>query len=324
MGLGPLHSKETYMNSLRHMLLGWIILLASAAPAVALVDADVQTLTAAYTSEPEYAALADAAHSALDHGVPPDLLEEVTRRASETSLPAEDLLAVYRHAERVAATRLPVAPVLDRYLKGLSRGVPFARIQQAAQDLEQRLVEASRRLDSRFRDPAGDVEAAARLDAIDEGAFALSQGVAPEHLDRSVSLAEGEESPYEAVRHPLFALGVLAASGVQSDRCLEVVSVAWDHGYRGNDLERLGRDLGSLVAAGEDVIDGVLEQIQENSSKDRVLDGLDELSGRSRETHHPPGVTPGEDPTHGRGAAGRDKPTRDTPTSGNKDFQDPD
>jgi hypothetical protein len=211
----------------------------------------------------------------------------------------------------------------DRYLMGLSKGAPFPRIQAAAMDFERRLIESAARIDAALPAPPGETEQAARLDAIDEGAFALAQGVNGDYLGRSATLAVQEETPFQAVRHPLFALGVLAASGVAPDRCFEVVSVAWDHGYRGDDLERLGRDLGQLAASGEDVVDRVIQQIQDNSSKDRVLDGLDELSGRSRDTHHPPGVTAGEDPTHGRSAPGRDKPTRDGPSQGDR-FQDPD
>ncbi len=256
--------------------------------------------------------VAGAAHRALAAGVDPALLTEITQRAGLSNLPAAGVAREFQHAEQLAAANLPVAPVLGRYLKGMAMGYPLDRIEAVARDLEYRLAEAAVRVDAVLPAPSTDAARAARLAAIHDAEFARKAGVADDILDRSLVLAVNERDPLEAARAPLYVVGVLAASGLDARQSLDFVSTAWNHGYRGRDLERLGSQVGTIMADGdgESVVRNVMRQIESDATKEHVFQGLDELIGREQNAHRPPGAGPGDDPNHGRGDAGRrgDKP----------------
>jgi hypothetical protein len=140
---------------------------------------------------------------------------------------------------------------------------------------------------------------------MDHAAYALGVGVPGEALDRSLRLAAAEARPLEAAQAPALAMGVLVASGVETARSWEVVRSAWESGYRGEDLERLGKALGRLSRDGQgppaDVIDQVLAQIGRREGRDRVFDGLDALVGDDGEGRHEGvGLGRGRDPARDR------------------------
>lgn len=257
-----------------------------------------------YADAPDVGAAVEAALAA---GVNPAELAELTDRAAAHALSAGDLAAIVERAGSLARRDLPVWPVLSRYLQGMAKGVPPARIEAAVGELEQRLVLAAAHLDRTCPAPADDATRRARLAAIDHGAYALGVGVAAPDLDRSIALAAVEPSPLDAVQAPLLALGVLVASGVEPDKSFQVVSSAWEHGYRGDDLKRLGKALGRLGQGGEgppeDVVDHVLALIGNDTGPDRIFQGLDDLGGQ--ESPYPPGMGPGETPVNPRGPGQR-------------------
>lgn len=251
----------------------------------------------AYAGSPREAELKAALGEAVAAGVSPALLAEVTRRAGENSLPAGDLLRVIGRAEELAKEDLPVWPVLSRYLQGMAKGVPPARIEAVVDELQGRLENAASRLDRALPRPS-DLEAReARLAAIDDAAYALGVGVAPEHLDHFINLASRETDPIQAVQAPVLTLGMLAASSLQPDKAMDLVNCAWKHGYRGNMLEKLGKALGRLghdgAAPPERAVERVLAMMDENAGPERVFQGLEEMAGASQDEPYPPAVEPG-------------------------------
>jgi hypothetical protein len=255
-----------------------------------------------YATASESSALNTAVQSALAAGVQPDVLAEVLTRSAETDLPDSDLLLIVNHATRLAQRNLPVAPVVSRYLQGLAKGVPFPRIQAVTDQLDARLVEAARRVDAKLPAPTDEATSRARLNAIDHGAYALSVGVSETAFDHSLGLAADEQRPLEAVQAPLLTLGVLVSSGVAPAKSVEVVDSAWKHGFRGQDLERLGKAVSRLSrdeGSASKVVGQILAMI-DDSSQERVFQGLDELIGRTEGGRSTTTIGPGEDPGNRR------------------------
>ena len=124
----------------------------------------------------------------------------------------------------------------------------------------------------------------------------------------------------EAAQAPVLALGVLVASGATPEKSWEVVNAAWRNGYRGEDLERLGKALGRLSRDGQgppaEAMEQVMAQIRDNAGRDRVFDGLDALYGEGdgRSTGAGPGVGKGQDPARDR--PGSDQGRGDPPGPG--------
>jgi hypothetical protein len=208
---------------------------AEAAPAPALSEA-----LDAYASSPLSGELAQRAGSAVRLGADPASIAEFIAGAGSQDVSDRDVLSALNRAEHLAGARLPVGPVLSRYMQGLAKGIPFARIETAVDGLQAWLVDSARRIDAALPAAAGREEERARLTAIDHGAYALSVGVPEAALDRSIQLAAKETHPVEAAQAPVLALGVLVASGANPEKSWEVVSAAWRNGYqRGS--ERLAR-----------------------------------------------------------------------------------
>lgn len=278
---------------------------AEAAPAPALSEA-----LAAYAFSPLSGELAQRAGSAVRLGADPATLAEFIAGAGAQNVPDSDVLAALVRAEHLAGSRLPVGPILSRYMQGLAKGIPFARIETVVDGLQTWLVDSARHIDTALPAPADPAGERARLTAIDHGAYALSVGVPQVVLDRSIQLAAKETRPVEAAQAPVLALGVLVASGATPEKSWEVVSAAWRNGYRGEDLERLGKALGRLSRDGQgppaEVMEQVMAQIRDNAGRDRVFDGLDALygDGDGRSTGAGPGAGKGQDPA-------RDRPDND-------------
>ncbi len=278
---------------------------AEAASAPALSEA-----LAAYAFSPLSGELAQRAGSAVRLGADPATLAEFIAGAGAQSVADRDVLAAINRAEHLAAARLPVGPVLSRYMQGLAKGIPFARIETAVDGLQGWLVVSARRIDAALPAPADPAGERARLTTVDHGAYALSVGVSEAVLDRSIQLAAKESRPVEAAQAPVLALGVLVASGANQDRSWEVVNAAWNNGYRGEDLERLGKALGRFSRDGQgppaEVMAQVMAQIGGNAGRDRVFEGLDALvgDGGGRSTGAGPGAGKGMDPA-------RDRPDND-------------
>jgi hypothetical protein len=249
-----------------------------------------------------------ALSAARDRGVEGALLESLVQRAEQQGISAAVTVAWIDRVRSLAENRLPVHPVVSRYLQGLAKGIPPQRIDVVVDRLETRLEEAARHIDARYPMPQDASGRRARLTAIDHGAYVLGLGVSQDHLDRSLTLVSADAPSVRDVQAPILTLGILVASGIAPDKSLEVVDTAWESGYRGENLERLGKALGRRGHEGEppsiEVVDQVLRLIGSDLTQDEVFQGLDELTGR--EDYWLPGLGPGDDPTIRRGDTDRD------------------
>jgi hypothetical protein len=117
------------------------------------------------------------------------------------------------------------------------------------------------------------------------------------------------------VRAPILALSFLVYAGVDDERSFELVSTAWDQGYRGANLERLGETvvkLGTSSGNPDRVVNRVLDLLGAELSPDRVFQDLDALAGEPAGGRISPSV-PVDDPTRGQG--GRHRPDDGSPGS---------
>lgn len=271
-----------------------------------------------YEDSPQAPELYLAVNASVAQGVPPQLLETLIARAHENDLPVGTLLGWVRKSHALVVADLPLSPVFSRYLQGLAKRIPPARIDAVVSDLETRLLEAAHHIDKIYSFPQDARSHHARLIAIDHAAYALGLGVSTGVMDRSLQMARNDGDRIEPAQAPVLALGILVAAGITPEKSLEVVDVAWVHGYRGGDLERLGKALGRLGRDGTppsaEVVDEILKMIGNDASQDLVFQGLDDLTGR--EEYRLPGLEPGDDPTLRRGERTREDPT-DSPN--NKD-----
>jgi len=280
-------------------------------PVSALVAASLTDLTsslALYRDTPVAAELETAAEGSVQLDAPPSLVAELVVRAHERGLTAEQLLTLLRRTQRLAGEGLPVGPVLSRYLEGMAKGVSYSRIEAVTAGMESSLVAAGARFDARYPVPTDDASRRARLVSIDNAAYVLGLGISPDALDSPMQLALQDKNPYEAAEAPLLALGILVGSGIAPETSLEVVSLAWENGYRGETMERLGVGL-SRAGGNPAVVAEVLEMISSGAAQDRVFEGLDELVDRNLGMRAP-GLSPGEDPGTRRGRTPTDDEIR--------------
>jgi len=238
----------------------------------------------------------------------PEAAQVLRARASDSGVPGETIDAWVSGLNRLSEEDLPVAPVLSRYLQGLSKGIPASRIDAAVSDLESRLRQAAARIDAVYPRPEDPADKEARLIAIDHGAYALGVGITEGDLTHSIRLVNEVDLPLTSVEAPVLTLGILASAGLSPAQSLEVVDAAWTHGYRGETLERLGKSLGTLGNDGHapsgEIVQQVLKMIGADTSQEAVFRGLDELMGR--DGYRLSSASPGEDPTIRRGDTGRD------------------
>ena len=264
-----------------------------------------------------------ATEKAVGRGADPVQLESLIQRAHSNDLSPEVLADWVSHVEQLAAKQLPVSPVVSRYLQGLAKHIATSRIMVAVGELESRLDEAAMHIDAVCRVPGDPASQRERLATIDHGAYVLGLGVTGRQLDLAISLAWEESNSIEAIEAPILTLGILVASGISADQSMEVVDAAWVHGYRGVNLERLGKALGRLGREGDgppaEIVADVLEMIGNGASQDRVFQDLDELIGRDELRMS--GTVPGEDPTIRRGDPTREGPA-DAP-DGKDDQREP-
>jgi len=234
----------------------------------------------------------------------PDLRGELIRRAAEKGLTREQTEAILTRADRLASNGLPVRPVLDRYLQGLAKGVELPRIEAVVDQLETTLRNSAGCVDQVFPPAPRQPGSAERLTLIEHGAYALAAGVPTDDLTATMRLGEqGNGGPSASVA-PVLAMGCLVGGGAEAAASLQLVQTAWVHGYRGADLEKLGRDLGALGRDGHgpspELMQRVMGMIRDGAEHERLFRDLDHLRGPERPGPgaHPPGMMPGEDPTH--------------------------
>lgn len=236
------------------------------------------------------------------------LLAELLLRAHQYGADGAETALILRHAADVADRDLPSQPIFDRYLQGMSKGIDLDRIRTVAEKVEQRLGEAAEEIDTVF-DRSGDPEQRRhRRIVVDHAAYAIGAGVSRETVHRTLRLAAEEDAPIEDAGSPLVTVGLLVSCGMDGEQSFEFVETGWKHGFRGEDLERLGREIGGLGSPGEgpppEIVEQILDRIRQMEMHDRIFHELDNLHGRTGEVHHPPGSQPGDDPTQMHGPGG--------------------
>jgi hypothetical protein len=294
--------------------------LLSAAPASLAAAGSLDRALAPYAASPEFSTLQTAARQAEAQGADVAQIEALLRGAHDGGVSA-GVAARWSHRLASLASRdLPVSPVVSRYLQGVAKGIPAERIDGAIGELEARLQEAARRIDAACSKPPTEAAREARLLAIDHAAYALGLGIPAAQLEHSLVLARNEDHPLEAVQAPVLTLGILVASGIPAERSVQVLDTAWSRGYRGDDLERLGKAVGGLGREGKapaaDLIDRVVALIDRENSPDRVFQGLEDLMVLEGSRVSPIGT--GEDPSIHRGDPPQVKEPPDTPAIGDQ------
>jgi len=255
------------------------------------------------------------ANSAVRHGADPASLAGFLAGAGADGVADRDALAALSRAERLAQSRLPVEPVLSRYLQGVAKGVPFERIESVVDALEVRLADSARRLDAALpRPPTGRKSGPASprwITALTRSAWGCPR---PRWIARSgwpPGDPPGRGGPGAGARDR-----VLVASGVNPDKSWDVVLTAWQSGYRGEDLERLGKALGRLSRDGQgapaEIIDQVLSQIGDHAGREQVFRGAGRPVRRTGRRQRPPGLQKGQDPARDRPNQDRDRGNRMT------------
>ncbi len=240
----------------------------------------------------------------------PDLRAELRERAAAAGLAEADRVRMEQHVERIQAADLPVRPVLDRYIQGLAKAVPFSRIESVVDQLETRLRDAADRVDEVFPLARARRDPQVRLALIDDGAYAIGAGVPPTGVAAMLRLAEKEQDGPAAAAAPVLAVGCLAAGGMAPDRSVDFVREAWECGFRGMELERLGRDLAESGRSGQGpppaALDRIRGMMREGMDRERILRHLDTMRGP--DGYRGPGMGPGQDPgqMHGPGGPPRD------------------
>lgn len=237
------------------------------------------------------------------------IVAELLLRMAEVGAPSEDINLVWETSLGLAEAQLPVRPVASRYLQGLAKGVPLVRIHAAAEGVVTRLRDAQKHLSANYTF-ASISDPQLRNSILDHGAYALEVGVGPEMLNRSLDLcdspAQNPREVYEDIRSPILAMSFLVYAGVDDDRSFELVSTAWDQGYRGPNLERLGESvvrLGQTNLGAVDAVNHVMVLLEDQISPDLMFESLDTLG----DIPFTPGHVPVDDPARRRTVPG-DRP----------------
>jgi hypothetical protein len=256
----------------------------------------------------EQARLREIVHRAEQLEIHEELLVGLLHRADLIDVDVNELVSILEHAVRVAERDLPSQPLFDRYLQGMAKAIPIGRIRMVAEEVEHRLDVASQTIDAVYGRTADPQQRRSRQVVIDHAAYAIGTGVPSEMIRKTLELVSTDETEVEEAGSPIVTLGLLVSGGMDIELSYEVVETGWSHGFHGDDLERLGRDLGTLGSPGEgppiEMVHQILARIRGMEMRDQIFRDLDAMHGRIGEGHHPPGSHPGDDPTKMHGPGG--------------------
>ena len=243
-----------------------------------------------------FAAPADPVSRLQALGVEAQGVEMLLSRMDEAGISKESREDQLNRLAALAQSGLPVQPVLNRYLEGFAKRVPLPRIEAVVDKLSTRLAQAAVRVDEASSRAQLEFTPQERLEAIDQACYALGVGVGEDELTRSLDLACLSRAEGYAAHSPLVTMSGLVSAGISSDRSFNVLHTAWDRGYRGRDLELLGRAVAGFDASGE-AADMVVDLLVADQSLDAVFQNLETLQGAPKS-----GFTPGEihDPPSGK------------------------
>jgi len=154
----------------------------------------------------------------------------------------QDIDALIRVAEDVAAKGLPSAPVVNKIREGIAKGVPPARITPVVQQMVEQLHTA----DGIVREGTAPGGVAERMAAVTLLAEALGAGVTPaevRELRRQSQPAGQPPISAEAVASAARGLAFIKEARLPVMEGTALVSEAARRGFRGSDMLDLGREI---------------------------------------------------------------------------------
>jgi hypothetical protein len=170
----------------------------------------------------------------------PDLAAQadVTTRLAGRVPPAL-AAAVTALADSARARGLPVAPLVDKALEGVVKGVPADRILPAVRTVLDQLDASASALRATSNTPAGD-------DAVEAGGFALAAGLTPGDIGTIARSADRSHPTAVALQ----VAGALAAMGVPRAQTVGLVRAAIQSGRPVGDLVSLPGQVQAAMAHG--------------------------------------------------------------------------
>lgn len=147
--------------------------------------------------------------------------------------------AVSALADSARARGLPVAPLVDKALEGVVKGVPADRILPAVRIVLDQLDAASAALRGAGATPPGD-------DAVEAGGFALAAGLTPGDIGAIAQAADRSHPTAVALQ----VAGALAAMGVPRTQTVGLVRAAIQSGRPVGDLVSLPGQVQAAMARG--------------------------------------------------------------------------
>jgi hypothetical protein len=242
------------------------------------------------------------AKEALGAGVSPKGLAAVIRRAHEAGWSLNEVSLMLDRIHRLAQGRLPINPVLERYLEGIAKGAPHQRIVVVADSLEGDLGRAARMVEETYEHHCA-THTVQRTQLIADVAYVLGLGASPDVLLQSLSLAKDTDQPLVEARAPVKATGFLVSGSISLKRSFQVVETAWEHGHRGMSLQALAQMIAILGmqgdAASSNIIDEILTHIRQGATEDEIFERIERIQ---------PGILPADRPVSGWRMTGRSSP----------------
>jgi len=223
----------------------------------------------------------DQIDAALHNGADPDRLAATLKRLREKGRPVEDADTLFIRAERLANAGLPIDPVLDRILQGLARGVAYERVRSVADSLEARLGRAARLVEHAYPAPEMEAPPQDRQELVAECASVLGQGVGEGDLREVLLLPNELASPLAEAVSPVVTLGFLASAGLPADLSARFVEAAWNEGYRGEKLIKVGEVGAGSDPAVADAVSQILDRMGVEGDSDEFRQWLESVQPAS-------------------------------------------
>ncbi|MDF1565739.1 MAG: hypothetical protein P1V51_22080 [Deltaproteobacteria bacterium] len=176
-----------------------------------------------------------------------DLMAGLRERSEAAGVPPTILAGVERELIQAQEAGVSAEALRNKYLEGLAKGVPPAKILVVVRTLRVRIERAARLLA-----PLASADASRASVRV---ADALGRGVSPEDVGLLVNRARERLARAEVVAEGTQTLARLREAGLYDPALCEAVGRAVAAGYTEQDLDRLGDDLRRFAANGGDLAD---------------------------------------------------------------------
>lgn len=218
----------------------------------------------------------------LSRGADERILEEFLNIAGETQ-----------------GRKLPTAPVLDRIVQGLAKGIPPRRILDAARSLTDKLA-AARSLVNGVENSGLSAESSLeRQNAITTVARALERSIPGETMNETASRIKAQDASLPLFDRALDTMTAFVENGMTREKAADLVHKALDKGYKEQDLAGMIKELSKDLRKGGRIEDTAerMESAIERSSVGSSYRGME--NGRM------PGSGPASGGRSGPGPGGR-------------------